>query len=243
MGKMYCTECGTQIDDTATFCSKCGAKVDDSSNNSKTSNSSNKGNSASSISTIFKEPKIIILCVVALLLLVGIFAQMGGGSNDANNADVENNVGVENNISVENNGGNTASNIVNNDLVDVTDVIYEINDVYGSNQDGYVSAVAFKIVPKETISGINSFKVNNFKVTYENGQTDDFGTLTFKNKNAYIQNKEYTLHHKYSVNQNVYGQKVHVSGDIVVDTLYEQNKVIGRLDYDTTAKSWSAKYA
>lgn len=231
MGKIYCTECGTQIDDTATFCSKCGTKVNDSPNKSKTSDLSNTDNSVNNLlNNILNEPKIIILCVVVLLLLVGIFALMGGGNNDANNADVGNN------------GGNIVSNSVNNDLVDVTEVIYEINHVYGSNQDGYLAAVAFKIVPKETISGVNSFKVNNFKVTYENGQTDDLGTVTFKNRNAYLQNKEYSLHHNYQVNQNVYKQKVHVSGDIVVDTLDEQNKVIGRLDFDTTAKAWSATY-
>lgn len=33
MGKIYCTECGVELDDTVKFCSKCGSEVTNSSNN------------------------------------------------------------------------------------------------------------------------------------------------------------------------------------------------------------------
>ena len=142
------------------------------------------------------------------------------------------------------NGGN---------LVDVTDVIYETKISYGdtpfggatgktNNAGKYYSAVAFKIIPKETISGVNSFRVDNFKIIYENGKTEDLGTITFDNKNSYLQGNQYTFSYKYYLNEDVSGQKVHIKGDIVVDTLNQQNKVIGHLDYDTTAGAYSARY-
>ena len=87
MGKIYCTECGTQLDDSALFCSKCGASVEsDDVNGAKTNTSANTNNSTNEtvnnlVNTILKEPKIIILLVVVFLLIVGVFALMGSGSD------------------------------------------------------------------------------------------------------------------------------------------------------------------
>ena len=139
----------------------------------------------------------------------------------------------------------------NNSLDKGNDSSFEVLDKYikehggttNNNAGEYIAAVAFKIIPKETISGVNSFKLNNFKVTYENGVTEDLGSITFNNKNTYLANNEYGFHYKYYTNEDVRNQKVHINADIVIDTLNEQNKVIGRLDYDTTAKAWSATYA
>lgn len=33
MGKIYCAECGTELDDSMNFCSNCGAPLDDKSTN------------------------------------------------------------------------------------------------------------------------------------------------------------------------------------------------------------------
>lgn len=250
MGKIFCTECGEKLDDSAMFCSKCGNPVEsDNVNNVKTDDSVNTNNSANNsinnlVKTISKEPKIIILCVVILLLIIGIFSIMGGGNNASVSSGDEASVSSGDKASM---GGVSQSFIGggNENLVDVTDIIYEINAPYGGtniNYDKYRAVVVFKLVPKETISEVTTFKVTNFKITYENGQTDDLGTVTFKNKNAYLQGTKYTFFKKYDVHQYVYKQKIHVSGEIVVDTLNEQNKVIGRLDYDTTAKAWSANY-
>lgn len=111
-----------------------------------------------------------------------------------------------------------------------------------NNKGDYLSAIAFKIIPKETISKVNSFKLVNLKVTYENGVSDELGSITFNNKNAYFENEEYGFHYNYYLNEDVSSQKVHINADIVVDTLDEQDKVIGHLDYDVTADAWSARY-
>lgn len=116
-------------------------------------------------------------------------------------------------------------------------------DTTDNNKGSYLSAFAFKIIPKETISQVNSFKLNNLKITYENGVTDDIGSVTFNNKNTYLENNEYGFHYNYYINEDVRGQKVHINADIVIDTLSEQDKVIGHLDYDVIADGWSATYA
>ena len=96
---------------------------------------------------------------------------------------------------------------------------------------------------KVHLNGLDFNMKENFKVTYENGVTEDLGSITFNNKNTYLANNEYGFHYKYYTNEDVRNQKVHISADIVIDTLNEQNKVIGHLDYDVTADAWSATYA
>lgn len=267
MGKIYCTECGTQLDDSALFCSKCGASVEsDDVNGAKTNTSANTNNSTNEtvnnlVNTILKEPKIIILLVVVFLLIVGIFALMGSGSDLVDVTEVVFETGIhygdtpfggaiesaatmyadEQQEKVFEETGKTLSEKEYQDLQDK--YIKEHGGTTNDNAGEYVAAVAFKIIPKETISGVNSFKLNNFKVTYENGVTEDLGSITFNNKNTYLANNEYGFHYKYYTNEDVRNQKVHISADIVIDTLNEQNKVIGHLDYDVTADAWSATYA
>ena len=220
MGKIYCTECGAELNESSAFCSKCGNPIDSDEKSNAKSNSINTNDLTNNIqNTILNKPIIIILGVVILLLIVGIFALMGSSGGD---------------------------------LVDVIDVIYETKIDYGDTPFGgisssptagsYYSAVAFKIIPKETITGINAVRLENFKITYENGETEDLGTITFNNKNTYLQGKQYTFTYHYNLDEDVYGQNVHIKGDIVVDTLDQKNKVIGHLDYDTTAKAYSANY-
>ena len=215
MGKFYCTECGAELDDSSLFCSKCGTPTESGNTNIKSNTPANTNKSSNNlINTILKEPKIIAAVGIVLLLVICVFAFMGSGDGD---------------------------------LVYVTDVIFETRAQYdGSSTNDYgnhLSAFAFKIIPKETLSGVTSFRLTNCKITYENGETDDLGTITFNNKNTYLEGNEYTFYYKYYINPNVYKQKVHISADIVVDTLDGQNKKIGHLDYDTTAKAWSANYS
>lgn len=83
MGKIYCTECGTQLDDFALFCSKCGASVEsDDVNGAKTNTSANTNNSTNEtvnnlVNTILKEPKIIILLVVVFFIDCWCFCSHG----------------------------------------------------------------------------------------------------------------------------------------------------------------------
>ena len=39
MGKIFCTECGAELEDTMQFCSKCGNKLGDDNNNNNISSS------------------------------------------------------------------------------------------------------------------------------------------------------------------------------------------------------------
>ena len=254
MGKIFCTQCGEELEDSAKFCSKCGNPVEpDSSMNTK--------NSLNNLfDTILKEPKIIILLVAAILLIVGIFALAGGGGDLVDVTEVIFETGI--NYADTPFGGavesaaaeyadeqqqkaykQTGKVLTEKEYQELQDKYIKEHGGTTNNGGGYVAAFAFKMVPKETISGVNSFKLNNVKITYENGAFDDLGSITFNNKNAYFENQEYGFHYKYYPDEDVRGQKVHINADIVVDTLNQQNKVIGHLDYDTTAEAWSAKYA
>lgn len=69
MGKMYCTECGTELDSSAKFCSKCGTSVN---NNLSASNDD-------SVEGIMErlETNILIIGVVILIVLqlFGVFTK------------------------------------------------------------------------------------------------------------------------------------------------------------------------
>ncbi len=268
MGKIYCTECGTELDDSAIFCSKCGASVEsDDVTNAKTNTSVKMDDSTNNtinniVNTILKEPKIIILLVIIFSLFVGVLALMGGGSDLVDVSEVAFETGIsygdtpfggaiesaaamyadEQQENVFKQTGKTLSEKEYQDLQDK--YIKEHGGTTTNNAGKYIAAVAFKMIPKETISGVNSIKLHNLKVTYESGVTEDLGSITFNNKNTYLaNNNEYGFHYKYYTNEDVRNQKVHINADIVIDTLNEQNKVIGHLDYDVNAEAWSATYA
>lgn len=78
MGKIYCTECGTELDDKVKFCSSCGAPIDDNnntteSNDTKEVNSSNDGSveikekSKNSNNTKYLVGGIIAIIIIAIL--------------------------------------------------------------------------------------------------------------------------------------------------------------------------------
>ncbi len=104
MGKIYCTECGTELDDTVKFCSSCGTPIDNKNmplksneveNNNKTSNEginvkeiSKKANNSkfSATTKIFLGiSAFFIICVLIVVAYVG-FSMM-----TAPNADVSEN--------------------------------------------------------------------------------------------------------------------------------------------------------
>ena len=66
MGKIYCTECGTELDDSVKFCSSCGTSLSDE---KSTSNSSNQIVNKNNFSTDDIMSKMQILPIVGGILL------------------------------------------------------------------------------------------------------------------------------------------------------------------------------
>ena len=79
MGKIYCTECGTELDDTVKFCSSCGTPVDNNDKmtdsndvniNDKSSNDNPveiKGKSKKTINRKYIVGGIIAIIMIAIL--------------------------------------------------------------------------------------------------------------------------------------------------------------------------------
>ena len=87
MGKIYCTECGTELEDTVKFCSNCGTKQDNENitstpnkvkNNNKTSNEginvkeiSKKQNTSKFSTTTKIFLGVAGICILCVILVVG----------------------------------------------------------------------------------------------------------------------------------------------------------------------------
>ena len=66
MGKIYCTECGTELDDSVKFCSSCGTALSDENN---ASNSSNEIINKNNFTTDDMMNKMQILPIIAGIIL------------------------------------------------------------------------------------------------------------------------------------------------------------------------------
>lgn len=71
MGKIYCTECGEELNDTVKFCSSCGTKLNnDNQNNNVVTNDDSIDNFMEKIETT---PLLIGIAIVVVFHLLGIF--------------------------------------------------------------------------------------------------------------------------------------------------------------------------
>lgn len=71
MGKIYCTECGEELNDTVKFCSSCGTKLNnDNQNNNVVTNDDSIDNFMEKIETT---PLLIGIAMVVVFHLLGIF--------------------------------------------------------------------------------------------------------------------------------------------------------------------------
>ena len=68
MGKIYCSECGNELDDSVKFCSNCGNVIDD--NHSNNQNVSYKGSNATIMERIEIIPLVIgiLFCVICQVI-------------------------------------------------------------------------------------------------------------------------------------------------------------------------------
>ena len=181
MGKIFCTECGEELDDSVMFCSKCGNPIEsDKSNNTKQNVSANTDNTVNNLlNNLLNEPKILILLAAVILLIIGVFALMSGGSDLVDVSEVIFETGIHYGDTPFGGAIESAATQYADEQQEkifketgkvLTEKEYkELEDKYiqehgGATNSGggsYVSAVAFKIIPKETISGVNAFKLNN----------------------------------------------------------------------------------
>lgn len=74
MGKIYCTECGTELDDSVKFCSNCGTSLSDEND---TSNSSNEIINISNFNANEVISKIKILPIAVGCILTYVFYILG----------------------------------------------------------------------------------------------------------------------------------------------------------------------
>lgn len=104
MGKIFCTECGTELDDSVKFCSNCGTPInkESTSDNSKaetnndTINNDIKVNETSkkdNATKFSKSSKIFLGIIVLLIILavIGIIVMGSSTTNNSNNPNVGNN--------------------------------------------------------------------------------------------------------------------------------------------------------
>ena len=101
MGKIYCTECGTELDDSVKFCSSCGTPVDNkniipkSNEVNENKNNSNKGINVKEISkkankSNFSAASKVFLGVAAILVIcvLIVVAYVGFSMMTVNDADI-----------------------------------------------------------------------------------------------------------------------------------------------------------
>ena len=131
------------------------------------------------------------------------------------------------------------------DSVNVTDVGMTVNYNYKTN-------VAFTIIPTDTITEVNNVQLKNIEVTYHNGKTQHLEDVTFNSKNTYVKDNEYGFKFDYTISDDCidgldeydFGHATHhIKGDIVINTVGGNEKVVGHIDYDVPASATVYKYS
>ncbi|WP_406536995.1 zinc-ribbon domain-containing protein [Methanobrevibacter sp.] len=82
MGKIYCTECGTELDDSVKFCSNCGTALSDENNASKPTNNEliNTNFNANEIISKIEILPIVIGCILTYIFYILGYAGVFGMS-------------------------------------------------------------------------------------------------------------------------------------------------------------------
>lgn len=78
MGKIYCTECGEELDDSVKFCSSCGASM--GSNITKKNNELNDKSIDDVVQGIEAKPLIIGIIIIIVFQVFGLVTINGSGS-------------------------------------------------------------------------------------------------------------------------------------------------------------------
>lgn len=70
MGKMYCSECGTQLDDSVKFCSNCGTPLNNENEAFKSNESLNTNFTIDEIMTKIQILPIVVGCILTIFLFI-----------------------------------------------------------------------------------------------------------------------------------------------------------------------------
>ena len=246
---MKCPKCDADLKENSKFCSKCGNKIEVVS-----INNSNKSNF---------HPVFILIAIVAIILIVvvGSFAFFGFGNRDL--VDV---TGVEMSVNYVDTpfGGavESAQYMEQMEMEDlqvlketdpeqyelelesrgITDEEVENYDSSEINHTDYqvISAdTKYSIMPKEDIARLTDFRLDNIIVTFENGDSENWGSFIYEPEDIYFKDNSYDFSFTKTIensNKTIeeYDTITHIKADIVINTTDEINKVIGHLDNDIT---------
>lgn len=214
----FCGYCGKELGNDENFCSNCGKSV------VKSQNPNNNQNLNTSDDFFTKNNKyfMILIPIAAVLFIVMAVVIFSGG-------------------------------IIGSDLVDVTSVTLDHKYFYATSVSGGTleerpikGILKFSFMPKENIDRVTGIGLQNVKFTYANGQMEDGKSCVFNShENVYVSGLEYSYSFIYQVqlyklaedNIHAYFDTTHVSGDIVVNTTSDINKVIGHIDKDVVPPS------
>lgn len=214
----FCGYCGNKLENDENFCSNCGKSVVKSQN----PNTNQNLNKTEDFFTKNNKYFMILIPIVAVLFIIMAVVIFSGG-------------------------------IIGSDLVDVTSVTLDHKYFYANSVSGGTieerpikGILDFSFMPKENIDRVTGIGLQNVKFTYANGQTEAGKSCVFNShENVYISGLEYSYSFIYQVqlyklaedNIRAYFDTTHVSGDIVVNTTSDINKVIGHIDKDVVPPS------
>ena len=70
MGKIFCTECGTELNDSVKFCSNCGTPLNDENDSFKSNKSINNGFTIDDLMTKIQILPIVFGCILTIILWI-----------------------------------------------------------------------------------------------------------------------------------------------------------------------------
>lgn len=258
MGKIYCSHCGAELDDSYVFCSNCGVAIE-----SDDITETNENNPLKNlINTILNNPKIMIGIGIAIILIVaiGIVSFWNGG-------DLVDVTKLEMSVSYSDTPFGSAVESANIDKQEYAQRLqylqqnnpeqYKVelqlsgmtedewpkylNTGSTNHQDYQVgkAIIKFSLMPKETITRVTGLKVTNIEVSFDNGEKENWGTCTYEPNSYYDKDTNYDFSISKVLEGNGktvedYYKITHIKADIVMDTTDNTNVVIGHINSDVT---------
>ena len=209
---MKCPNCGADLKENSKFCSKCGNKIE-----IKTVNKNSSSNSL---------PILLALIVVVFLLVVGFYVAGGfiGNGNLVDVTSISMDVGY-----YDTPFGGALSSLAYENGEDVDYRDYQVLE----------AVTEFTLMPREDITRITSLAIENVEVTFQDGESENWGSFIYTPDEYYLQDVGYDFKFTKTLDDNgksieEYYLITHIKGDIVINTTDEVNKVIGHLDEDIT---------
>ena len=247
---MQCPNCGEDVKENSKFCNKCGQKLE-----SKPIQNSNGW---------LSNPVRIICVIIAVIVVIIVGSVAFSGLNNDDLVDVTSISMFVSYSDTPFGGAIESAEIADQEEIERLKYLKESNpDQYefelqtsefsdeeienydensGTDHEDYQVLeviTKYSIMPKETISRVTAFSLENVIVTFENGDSEAWGSYIYEPDDMYFEDSNYdfqftkTLENSNKTIEEYY-TITNIKADIVINTTDEMNKVIGHLDADIT---------